>query len=223
MALRSAEREGRGPIGTPALRDPSLDEIKALPVATIAARDCHLFFWATGPHLPQALDVMVAWGFRYSGIAFTWIKLRRNADLSELIPLGFLEARLHLGLGYTTRKNTEICLLGRRGSPKRNAKNIREVIISPVREHSRKPEEFYARVERYSGPGPRLDLFAREQRPGWTAYGDEVSKFSPEFATGLADPVAISAPARDLAREHAHRTSEGNDDEDVAVFRVSVP
>ena len=101
----------------PALRDPKFDEIKALPVATIAARDCHLFFWTTGPHLPQALTVLCAWGFRYSGIAFTWIKLKRNTDLGELIPLGQVDASLHLGLGYTTRKNTEVCLLGRRGSP----------------------------------------------------------------------------------------------------------
>ncbi|HYI43686.1 MAG TPA: MT-A70 family methyltransferase [Sphingomicrobium sp.] len=153
-----------------------LEEIKALPVGDVAAPDSHLFLWATGPHLPAAFDVMAAWGFRYSGMAFTWIKLKRSFDARQLRVLPTLEADLHVGLGFTTRKNAEFCLLGRRGSARRNAKDVREIILSPVREHSRKPEEARDRIERYCD-GPYLELFARSARPGWTAWGNEVGKF----------------------------------------------
>jgi N6-adenosine-specific RNA methylase IME4 len=153
-----------------------LPAIKAMPVADVAAKDCHLFLWTTGPHLPQALEVMTAWGFTYSGIGFTWIKLRRSLNPDLLCVIGDVERELHLGLGHGTRKNSEICLHGRRGSPRRLAKDVREVIISPVREHSRKPEQFFERVERFCA-GPRLDMFARSSRPGWTAFGNEVEKF----------------------------------------------
>ncbi len=62
-----------------------LDDIKALPVAAVAAKDCHLFLWTTGPNLPQAFEVMAAWGFRYSSVAFTWAKLNPRAGDSLFI------------------------------------------------------------------------------------------------------------------------------------------
>lgn len=137
----------------------SLDAIKALPVAEIAAPDAWLFLWITGPFLPQAEPVMSAWGFKYSGTGFVWIKTTSSG-------------KLFTGLGYTTRKNAEFCLLGRRGSPKRLAKDVHEVIMSPVRKHSQKPEEAYERIERYCA-GPRLELFARARRRGWAAFGND--------------------------------------------------
>ncbi len=174
FTVRSPKGEGRSPCRH--YNDMSIGEIASLRISEIAAQDCHLFYWPTGPHLHQGREMMESWQFHYSGIAFTWLKLRRNADLDELIPIRRIEDRLHLGLGFTTRKNSEICLLGRRGSPKRLAKNIREIIIAPVREHSRKPDEFYSRVARYSA-GPRVDLFARETHDGFVSWGDEVKKF----------------------------------------------
>jgi len=153
-----------------------IDDICALPVGSLAAKDAHLFLCATGPCLRQAFDVMEAWGFRYSAVAFTWIKLKRSFDAMQLRILPTAESDLHVGLGLTTRKNAEFVLLGRRGNAHRNAKNVREVILSPVREHSRKPDEMFARVERYCD-GPYLELFARQARAGWTAWGDEVGKF----------------------------------------------
>lgn len=148
-----------------------LPAIKALPVGDVAAKDCHLFLWTTGPHMPQALEVMKAWGFKYSGIGFVWIKLNKGAPAFWLNERDFFT-----GMGYTTRKNAEICLLGRRGSPKRLRKDIHELIIAPRREHSRKPDAFHERVEQYA-PGPFLEMFAREQRPNWTAWGNETFKF----------------------------------------------
>lgn len=158
-----------------------LDDIKALPVRDLAAKDAHLFIWTTGPCLRQTFEVMEAWGFRYSAVAFTWVKLKRSFDARQLRVLPTLESDLHVGLGLTTRKNAEFCLLGRRGSARRNAKDVREIILSPVREHSRKPDEAQARVERYCD-GPYLELFARSQREGWTAWGNQTDKFGSAVA-----------------------------------------
>lgn len=156
----------------------SIDEIAALPVRDLAHPDgCHLFMWTTGPHLPRAFEVMRAWGFRYSGIGFTWIKLKKTHDPNQLRVIPAIDAELHVGLGYTTRKNAEFCLLGRRGNARRNAKDVREVILAPVREHSRKPDEAFERARRYCD-GPYLELFSREERPGWSTWGNETGKFS---------------------------------------------
>lgn len=154
-----------------------VEDIMALPVKEWAAKDCHLFLWTTGPCLPQAFEVIRAWGFRYSAVAFTWVKLKKSYDATQLRCLPTAESDLHVGLGLTTRKNTEFCLLGRRGNAKRRAKDVREVIMAPRREHSRKPDEAAARIVRYCD-GPYLELFARTQRPGWDAWGDEVGKFA---------------------------------------------
>lgn len=154
-----------------------IEDIKALPVRTLAAKDAHLFLWTTGPCLRMAFDVIEAWGFRYSAIAFTWVKLKRSHNALQLRSLPLAEMDLHVGLGLTTRKNCEFVLLGRRGNAHRNAKNVREVILSPVRQHSRKPDAVYERVEAYCD-GPYLSLFSRESRPGWSGWGNESEKFN---------------------------------------------
>lgn len=155
----------------------SLDDIKALPVGELAARDAHLFIWTTGPCLRQTFEVIEAWGFRYSAVAFTWIKFKRSFKAEQLRFVPTAESDLHVGLGLTTRKNAEFCLLARRGNARRIAKNVREVILSPVREHSRKPDEAYARVQRYCA-GPYLELFARTEREGFDAWGNDTQKFA---------------------------------------------
>jgi N6-adenosine-specific RNA methylase IME4 len=153
------------------------DDIKALPIRKYAAATgCHLFLWTTGPFLPQALDTMATWGFKYSGVGFTWVKLKKSHDANQLRVLPSADGDFHVGLGFTTRKNTEFCLQGRWGNARRLAKDVRELIIAPRREHSRKPDEVHERIERYCA-GPYLELFGREKRPNWTVRGDEVGKF----------------------------------------------
>lgn len=152
--------------------------IRDLPVQALAASTgCHLFLWATGPCLPQALETITAWGFKYSGIAFTWVKLKASHDARQLRILPTADGDFHVGLGFTTRKNAEFCLLARRGNARRIAKNIRELIIAPRREHSRKPDEARERIERYAA-GPYCELFARSARLGWDSWGDDVAKFA---------------------------------------------
>ena len=141
-----------------------LDAIKALPVASIADDDCACFMWSVNSMLPQALDVMAAWGFTFKTVAFTWAK-RTPSD-----------AGWHFGLGYWSRQNTESCLLGTRGKPKRLDRGVRELVVEPRREHSRKPDLVARSIERLIA-GPYLELFARETRPGWSAWGNETSRF----------------------------------------------
>ena len=148
-------------------------EIAALPVGNLAAEQAALFLWITGPMLVlgEHLPIMKAWDFEPSGMGFVWIKLNPKAA-----SLFILISDLATGGGFTTRKNAEFCLIGRRGRSVRRSRSVHEVIVSPRREHSRKPDEFYDRIEKYS-EGPYLDLFARQRRPGWDAWGNEVGKF----------------------------------------------
>lgn len=174
----------------------TMPEILGLPVQDIVAPDCHLFLWATGPCLPHALRVMGAWGFVYSGMGFVWIKLRKracDADAERMVSLADLPSLLHTGLGLTTRKNAEFVLLGRRGKPRRLAANVREVILAPRREHSRKPDIAFEEIVRYA-PGPRLEMFARESRAGFTAWGNEADLFDHE-SVDENPPGAASARA----------------------------
>lgn len=150
-----------------------LPEIEALPVADYVADDSALFLWITGPLLAIGahLPIMKAWGFKPSGMAFVWIKL-----IPKATSLFMLQSDLAMGGGFTTRKNAEFVLIGKRGRSVRQDAGVHEVIIEPRRQHSRKPEGFYERVERYT-TGPRLELFGRTERAGWTVRGDEVGKF----------------------------------------------
>lgn len=154
---------------------PTLDlaAICELPVWRWASRDAHLFLWATGPCLEHAFAVIRAWGFRYSALGFNWVKLVRGR---EAAPATIADGDLHLGAGHTTRHNSELCLLARRGNPRRRARDVREVILAPVAEHSTKPEDCRERIERY-GDGPYLELFARTRRAGWDVWGDAFGGF----------------------------------------------
>lgn len=144
----------------------ALDEIAAIPVRNVVASDAVLFLWITGPLLVIGahLAVMRGWGFKPSGIGFVWAKT--NADGSWFT-----------GTGFTTRKNAEFCLIGKRGRSVRRCASVHELIVEQRREHSRKPEEFYRRVEQYAA-GPYLELFARQKRRGWISHGDETGKFN---------------------------------------------
>lgn len=151
-----------------------LAQIAALPVEDIVADDAHLFFWTTGPLLAIGahIPIMRAWGFEPRAMAFTWVKTRKHADLACLDAA----TSFHMGSGYTTRKNAEFCILWRRGSPRRIRADVRELIVSPRQEHSRKPAETWDRVKAYCA-GPYLELFSREVTPGVESWGDQVGKF----------------------------------------------
>jgi N6-adenosine-specific RNA methylase IME4 len=144
----------------------AFSDLCRLPVREHAASDCCLFLWATDPMLPRALGPIEAWGFTYKTVAFTWAKLNCNVAASSFSSQDFFT-----GMGYWTRANPEQCLLATVGKPRRLSKAVRQLMISPRREHSRKPDEAYGRIEALV-QGPYLELFARSRRPNWTAWGD---------------------------------------------------
>ena len=139
-----------------------IEELCALPVAEIADRDCALFLWATFPQLPEALRLIQAWGFVYKTVAFVWLKQNRKA------------LTWFYGLGFWTRSNAEICLLATKGHPKRQSAGIHQLVISPVEHHSKKPDEVREKIVALMGDVPRIELFARQQTPGWDVWGNEV-------------------------------------------------
>ena len=134
----------------------SLEDICALPVLSLATPDAVLFMWTTAPHLRESFDVLVAWGFEYK-TNIVWMKDK-------------------IGLGYFVRNQHELLLVATRGdmpSPS-PANRPPSVISAPRREHSRKPDEAYALIERMYPELPRIELFARQTRPGWARWGNEV-------------------------------------------------
>lgn len=147
----------------------SLADIKALPVAEWAARDCVLLLWTTDPLLEKAFEVIDAWGFTYKTVGFHWVKLNKSATEPVYGTSSFFT-----GLGFWTRANPEICLLATRGSPRRRRPDVPKLIVSPRREHSRKPDEVYDRIEALC-EGPYLEMFARSERPGWFPWGLEAN------------------------------------------------
>lgn len=153
----------------------TLGDIARLPVAEIAARDAHLFLWIPGPFLVVGahLQIMSGWGFKPCSDVFYWLKTKKGV----LGTVQFVSENIfYKGMGFTTRKNAESVVLGRKGLPRRNTKSMHQLILAPRREHSRKPDEVYARVEEYCD-GPYLNLFARESRGNWTTWGNENTKF----------------------------------------------
>ena len=122
---------------------------------------CILFLWAIDSMLPQALELIQYWGFKFKTVAFTWVKLNKD---------GYTP---FMGMGYWTRANPEMCLLATRGKPKRKDKGVRQLLIGKRGKHSRKPDEQYERIEALVG-GPYLEMFARPpHREGWDVWGDE--------------------------------------------------
>lgn len=142
----------------------SIDEICDIPVKGVMNKDAALFIWCTWPTIFHAQKVIEAWGFSYSGLAWEWIK--RNP----------VNGKYAFGCGYGTRKNLEPCLLARRGKPALLSKSERDFLYAPRREHSRKPDEQYDRIERMYD-GPYLEMFARNHRVGWESWGNQVDKF----------------------------------------------
>ena len=149
----------------------SFDDLREIPVAGWAARDSILLLWVTDPLLPRGLELIEAWGFTYKTVGFYWAKLNKAAS-----PGACSEDDFFTGMGFWTRANAEQCLLATRGSPKRIAKDVRRLVVAPRREHSRKPDAVYDRIERLAD-GPYLEMFARNSRPGWDTWGTQAGLF----------------------------------------------
>jgi len=133
----------------------SMADLCALPISHVRPRNGLLYLWTTGPKMAEALELMRAWGYKYSTIAYVWDKGHSNP-------------------GYYTCSVTEFVLVGKRGkAPRRLLTNERQLISERRRRHSQKPEAVQDSIDRMWEDVPRLELFARRDRPGWTCVGNE--------------------------------------------------
>jgi N6-adenosine-specific RNA methylase IME4/ParB-like chromosome segregation protein Spo0J len=153
----------------------SLDEICVLPVLDLATDAAVLFMWTTAPHLQESFQVLAAWGFEYK-TNIVWVKDK-------------------IGLGYFVRNQHELLLVATRGdmpSPS-PANRPPSVISAPRREHSRKPDEAYALIEAMYPTLPKVELFARQRRPGWDVWGNETGKYA---TADKQNPLHIIYPSQ---------------------------
>ena len=140
----------------------NIKDIMALPVDKIAYKDCILFLWITFPCLKEGIEVMERWGFKYKTCGFNWVKRNKKKNT------------YFMGLGFWTRSNSEVCLIGTKGQPKRVSKSVSQICDARIMEHSRKPAEIRERIVELCGELPRIELFARDKVKGWDSLGDEI-------------------------------------------------
>jgi N6-adenosine-specific RNA methylase IME4 len=152
------------------------EDIAAMPVRDIAEQDAILFLWSTATHIPDALRVMDAWGFKYLN-QIAWDKQKP-------------------GMGWYCRNTHELLLYGTRGnfrSPRDKSLILNKSIISSPRskKHSEKPVEFYEIIERMYPDLPKVELFARRKRDGWASWGNEVARdYNPKILKRHFVPAA---------------------------------
>ncbi len=138
------------------------DQIRALPIGQLASMDCLVYSWATAPLLPFAIECLQVWGFTYKSF-MAWRKTTASG-------------KVRMGTGYRVRTTGEIIVVGTLGNPKQSY--VPPTIFDGIaREHSRKPDEFYALCDRVMPHARRADVFARESRADWHSFGNEATKF----------------------------------------------
>lgn len=174
----------------------SLEDIKRLPIPSIAADPSALVMWVIDPMLPQALELASAWGYKYATVLFYWVKTTKKSPVRFIQNKLWFEDLIHItdsllgstvfftGLGYYTRANPEQAwiftreknpYLGIRGGGLRvRDHSVPRLIVEPVGKHSQKPEEARIRLEKLFGDVRRVELFARSRRPGWDVFGNQV-------------------------------------------------
>lgn len=138
------------------------EDICNLRVSEITDENCALILWVTFPRLQDGLKVMESWGFRYVTIAFNWFKTNKNET-----PF--------FGIGYYTKSNTEIALLGVKGKMKPVSNYVSQVVVAEKERHSKKPDVVHRKIVELFGDLPKIELFARDNKEGWVTVGNEIS------------------------------------------------
>lgn len=149
----------------------SEEDICSLNVEDICEDNAALFMWATWPRLDSALKTITAWGFEYKTVAFVWVKTCLKTPDKPFF-----------GVGYYTKSNTEICMLGVRGRMPVDSNKVSQILVAEPHPrdaagkiiHSKKPDEVRDCIDQLYPHGNRIELFARESIPGWDVWGDEV-------------------------------------------------
>jgi len=137
------------------------EDIEKLPIQDLADENCILFLWATFPKIQEALNTIKAWGFEYKTVGFTWIK--KNKNMTNFF-----------GVGWYTKSNAEVCLIGVKGKSPKISNKISSIIETVRNKHSRKPSLIRKKIVEFCGDIPRIELFAREKIEGWDCWGNEI-------------------------------------------------
>ena len=162
----------------------SIEEITAFPLKKFIHKDgCHIYLWTTHKHLPAACGILTEWGAKYQCL-LTWVK---NVGFT---PFSFMYS-------------TELVLFGTVGNLALIKKGERLDFKGKVREHSRKPDEFYDLVKKVS-PDPRIDIFSREKRDGFDQWGCEANKFTELESVQNGATIYKQTVQRDGALHHQH-------------------
>lgn len=157
----------------------TLEELKRLPIAAIAAEDCILAMWWVPPQPQEALDLMGAWGFTLVNFnGFTWHKLTATG-------------KSFFGLGHWTRGNCECCLIAKRGKPTRSSASISQFISAPIGPHSAKPPEVRDRLVQLCGDVPRIELFARTTAQDWDHWGNHLDDPAVDLWAMAQEPAQV--------------------------------
>ena len=141
----------------------SLKDICDLPINKIADKNAILFFWTGAPKMPEALEVIKSWGFKYKTFAFVWTKINKS------------DGKPRCGLGHWTRSSSEVVLLATKGSPKRINTNVQQSISEPIGRHSAKPLVTRDKIIDLVGNLPAIELFARTRDPRFDCLGNDIS------------------------------------------------
>ena len=148
----------------------SFADLKSLPVGDLAAENCEMVMWATQAQVPEALQLVKAYGFHFKSMG-TWAKRSRTWTP------GCEEPKWAIGTGYVRRCRAEFFIVATRGNPKRASRSVTNFIEAANREHSRKPDQMYVDLERLFPTAIKYELFARESRAGWRSWGRERNRF----------------------------------------------
>lgn len=144
------------------------EEIMAMPVKSLLrSKNGALFVWATCPKLDLAVEAIKRWGFHYRGVAFVWVKTRRDGGIigAQGIPPTGTKPTSELVLLATTNKTGRPFQLLDASVP--------QVVLAPRGKHSQKPTVIHDRIVKLYGDRPRIELFAREAKAGWDCWGNE--------------------------------------------------
>ena len=139
----------------------SISDIKRFDVQSVCDENCMLFMWVTFPLLQDGIDTIKAWGFKYKTLGFSWIKTNKKSKTPVF------------GIGYYTKSNCEICLIGVKGKPIKISNKVSSVIIEDRDSHSKKPAIVRDKIVELCGDIPRLEMFARESAAGWDVFDNE--------------------------------------------------
>lgn len=170
-----------------------LEDLAELPILDVCSENCAVFLWVPWPSMPDAFHIVEGWNrmaafkkdrLEYKTLAWEWIKLNKRWKekftdnlVNNHLRRGFTKALfrlVHIGMGYYTRANPEPCLLFARGSVPVSTRAERNLLFAPVGEHSQKPDEQYAKIERLYPNATKLELFGRKRVGGWTVLGNEI-------------------------------------------------